>query len=314
MVTPPSIAILGANSHIAKGLIYHFLADGRRRLVLFTRSAAQTETFLREIPQFSGRDYTIQEGYRNFADGNYDAVINCVGAGSPGHLGNDYSIWFTLTEEYDNLCLDYLRNHPKTAYINFSSGAVYGKDGSAPVSEHTVNRIEVNHIPAADYYTIARLNAEAKHRSLPHLNIVDIRIFAYFSRFADLDAGYFITEAVKCTRDQQPLLTSPANMIRDYIHPSDLFVLIQLCLATNALNAAFDAVSSAPVEKFAILDFLKSKYGLHYRIDDSREFGSPNGAKNIYCSAYNRAAEIGYQPKFSAMAAIEQETEQILRR
>ena len=305
-----NVAILGANSHIAKGLILHFLTIDNVRLSLFTRSAAQTCVFLNAIGHPA---CVVREGYQDFLSDNFEVIVNCVGAGTPKKLGHDYSVWFTLTEEYDNLCLAYLRAHPDTLYVNFSSGAIYGRDGTVPAGEHTVNRIEVNHIHPTDYYTIARLNSEAKHRAHEKLNIVDLRIFAYFSRFADLNSGYFITEAAKCARDKVILKTGAANMVRDYIHPDDLFTLVRKCAEAGRINAAFDAVSAAPVEKFQILDFLKAEYGLQYEVDEMRDYGSPNGEKNIYCSVFNRAAEIGYRPVYDAMTAIEQEAQYILR-
>lgn len=308
-----NIAILGANSHIAKGLINNFLAKSHDMLHLFTRSAVKADEFLASIGRMHSENCVVVEGYRDFMTRDYDVVINCVGAGTPDRLADDYSVWFTLTEKYDNLCLAYLSSHPDTLYVNFSSGAIYGKDGSAPMTEHTVNHIEVNHILSADFYAIARLNSEAKHRSLTGLHIADIRIFAYFSRFIDLDSGYFITEAVKCARDKKVLKTGSDDMVRDYIHPDDLFVLIGKCIESRHLNTAFDAVSVAPAEKFQILTFLKSEYGLQYEIDGTQNFGSPNGLRNIYCSSYNRAAEIGYCPSFSAMDSIAHELQYIFR-
>jgi nucleoside-diphosphate-sugar epimerase len=305
------IAILGANSHIAKGLINNLLAKRQDTLCLFTRSVTETGKFLAAAGHELRGNCVLVEGYRDFLKCGYDVIINCVGTGTPDKLGNDYSVWFTLTEEFDNLCLACLRSNPDTLYVNFSSGAVYGKDGSAPATEHTVNCIEVNHIIPADYYTIARLNSEAKHRAFAAFKIVDIRIFAYFSRFIDLNSGYFIAEVMNCIRNKRILQTNAADMVRDYIHPDDLLKLVLKCAAAGKINVAFDAVSAAPAEKFQILDFFKSEYGLQYEIDGTRNFGSPNGSKNIYCSNYNKASGIGYMPGFSSMDAIEQEAQYI---
>jgi len=227
------IAILGANSHIAKGLVNKLLAKSQNTLYLFTRSVTEIGKFLAVAGHEQCGDCVLIEGYLDFLKSRYDVIINCVGAGTPDKLGNDYSIWFTLTEEFDNLCLACLRSNPDTLYVNFSSGAVYGKDGSAPVAEHTVNCIEVNHIIPADYYTIARLNSEAKHRAFAALKIVDIRIFAYFSRFIDLNSGYFIAEVMNCIRSKRILQTNAVNMVRDYIHPDDLLELVLKCAAAG---------------------------------------------------------------------------------
>jgi len=301
------IAILGANSHIAKGLINNFAHKTDDALRLFTRDAAKTAAFLGSIGKGPSANCAIEEGYRDFLAGRYDVVINCVGAGAPNKLGKDYSVWFTLTEEFDNLAINYLRGHPDALYVNFSSGAVYGRDGSAPVEENTVNPIAVNHVPATDYYAVAKLNAEAKHRSLGHMRIVDIRIFSYFSRFIDLDSGYFITEALKCLMGNTLLETNKANIVRDYIHPDDLFSLLLRCVEADHLNDAFDAVSAKPVDKLSILGYFETEHGLRYHITPSLRFGGPNGFKLIYCSVFNKAVNIGYKPTFSSMDAIAQE-------
>lgn len=108
------------------------------------------------------------------------------------------------------------------------------------------------------------------------------------------------------------MLTGPAGMVRDYIHPDDLLALIRQCIAAGKLNTAFDAVSRASVEKFEVLDFFKDKYKFKYEINDAFIPESPNGEKCVYCSNYNKAADIGYQPEFSSMQAIEHEASYIL--
>jgi len=305
------VAILGSNSHIAKGLINNFLRKSPYAIYLFTRSAARTGDFLKSAGIASG-NCIIEEGYRNFMSGQYDVVINCVGAGTPNKLSGKFSDWFTITEEFDNLTLGYLQKNPGTLYVNFSSGAVYGKNGSAPVEENTENRIRVNHVPPEDYYSIVRLNSESKHRSFDGLKIADLRIFAYFSRFIDLSSGYFITELVNCLLNKKTFMTNDVNIVRDYIHPDDLYALVLKCIQAGKINTAFDAISAKPVDKCQTLDFFTSRYGLKYEVNGNLTLGSPNGAKNIYCSNYNRAAGIGYKPEFSSMDALEQEAKYIL--
>lgn len=306
------LAILGANSHIAKGLICNFLKSSENSLFLFTRSSAKTTKFVKTIKNISTSGCTIKEGYKDFLDERYDAVINCIGAGTPSKLGNDFSVWFSLTEEYDNICLNYLRRHPETIYINFSSGAVYGRSGQKPATETSEFKIKVNKIEPEDFYSIARLNSEAKHRSLADMHIADIRIFSYFSRFIDLNSGYFITELINCLLSGKTFITNNVNIVRDYIHPTDLHKLITRCIRLRDINAAFDAVSRAPVEKFQIIDFFAGNYGLKYTVSESPVIQSPNGINRVYCSDYNCASEIGYSPDFSAMEALKHEAGLIL--
>jgi nucleoside-diphosphate-sugar epimerase len=307
-----NIALLGANSHIAKGLVCNFQSRTDDTLYLFTRAKARVYDFMKSAVPGRKRSCTVKEGYKDFKRHHYDVIINCVGAGTPQKLADRYSDWFMLTEKFDNLIIDYMLENTDTLYINFSSGAVYGRNLDAPAGENSLNCLAVNHIRSEEYYSIANLNAEAKHRSFKSLTIIDLRIFSYFSRFIDLGSGYFITELLNCVKHGKVLRTSADNILRDYIHPDDLFSLIMQCMRGGSLNAAFDAFSREPVEKFQVLDYFTAKYGLKYEVDRSLSEASPNGARNTYCSHYTRAEQIGYKPLFTSMDAIREESTYIL--
>ena len=307
------IAILGSTSHIAKGLINNFLQSGEFSLHLYTRSREKIRSFLGAIGKFSDKGCVIHEGYKDVTKFSYDVIINCVGVGPLNKLRSNYTRYFTVTEEYDNLAIGYLCNIcPDALYLSFSSGAVYGREFSAPVEENTINSIRVNHVTTEDYYAIARLNAEAKHRSFKNLKIVDLRIFSYFSRFIDLRDGYFIAEVMDCILNKKVLITDNVNIVRDYVHPEDLFSIIRKCMDAGKINEALDAISSKPTDKKEILDYFSSLYGLKYEISGSLKHASPTGLKNIYCSNYKNAACIGYKPTFSSIDTIRQESKYIL--
>jgi len=306
------IAILGSTSHIAKGLINDFLKSGDFSLNLYTRSSDKVHSFLGAIGKSPDKGCVIYDGYENFTKSSYDVIINCVGIGTLNKLQGNYANYFMVIEKYDNLVIDCLRNNcPNALYISFSSGAVYG-EFSAPVEENTMNSIQVNHVTTEDYYAIARLNSEAKHRAFKDLRIVDLRLFSYFSRFIDLKDGYFITEVLDCILNKKVLVTDNVNIVRDYVHPEDLFSIIRKCMDAGKINVAFDVTSAKPVEKREILDYFSLEYGLKYEIDQSLSHISATGSKNIYYSKYNKALGIGYKPKFSSMDAIKEESKYIL--
>lgn len=310
----PKIAIFGSTSHIAKGLINNFLQSREFSLHLYTRSPNKVRSFLSVLGKYRNNDSVIHEGYNDFLKETYYVlIINCVGVGTVNKLKGDFSKYFTVTEEYDNLVIRYLCNNcPNTLYISFSSGAIYGKKFSAPVDENAKNSIKVNHILPEDYYAIARLNAEAKHRSFKALNIVDLRLFSYFSRFIDLSDGYFITEVMNAILNKKTLIIDKANIIRDYVHPYDVFSAVKKCISTHRLNDAFDINSAKPVEKKEILDYFASEYGLKYKLGSSLTHATATGKKNVYCSNCKKAQEIGYKPKYSSMETIKQESRYIL--
>ena len=280
---------------------------------LYTRSRDKVHSFLGTIGKSANKDCIINEDYNDFTKYSYDVVINCIGVGTLNKLQGDYTRYFTVTEEHDNLIIEYLRNsRPDVLYISFSSGAVYGRQFSSPMEENTASSIRVNHITTEDYYAIARLNSEAKHRSFKNLKIIDLRVFSYFSRFIDLTDGYFITEVMDCILNKKVLITDNVNIVRDYVHPKDLFSIIRKCIDAGNINEAFDVTSSKPVEKIEILDYFSSEYGLRYEISRSFSHVSPTGSKNIYCSNYNNAARIGYKPAFSSMDTIKEESKYII--
>jgi nucleoside-diphosphate-sugar epimerase len=75
------------------------------------------------------------------------------------------------------MVLGYLKLHKETKYIFLSSGAVYGGNYQKPVDENTVATIDINNLKSTDWYTLAKLYAEAKHRALSNFSIVDVRVF-----------------------------------------------------------------------------------------------------------------------------------------
>lgn len=308
------IAIMGATSHIAKGLISNFLRDEQVSLHLFARNSAPVHAFLRDTAPEGGNAPVVCEGYEGFGQNSYDAVINCVGLGTVSKEPHIYTSFFMVTEDFDNLIISYLTGSPDTLCINFSSGAVYGRDFSEPAHEDTSHKICVNALTRDDFFSIAKLNSEAKHRAFENLNIIDIRVFSYFSRFVDLTGRYFITELLDSIIHNKVFHTSDVNIVRDYIHPHDLYALVRYCLKLKKANMALDAYSLQPVEKTEILEFFSSQYNLKYVIDKTSDYKNVTGHKNIYYSLDRKARELGYEPGFSSMDTIRQEASYILLR
>lgn len=310
------VAVFGATSHIAKGLIHNFIRAGHSRLHLYSRTPGKVRAFLASEGRKESPDLVVHADYGDLRGGSCDVLINCVGVGTLKKLRGDYSRYFTVTEEYDNLAVNYLSSsRPDALYISFSSGAVYGKDFTAPAGDNTPSVFRPNHLSPEDYYAVARLNAEAKHRSFGRLRIADLRVFSYFSRFIDLADGYFMSELAGAVLKKKTFVTDSVNIVRDYVHPRDLFSAVTLCMARARVNGAFDICSSAPVCKQEILDHLSAEYGLKYRLAAAGAGGAAvaTGAKNVYCSASGNAAALGYKPSFSSMETIKRETRLLLR-
>jgi hypothetical protein len=306
------IAILGATSHIAKSLIVQILESGEpHELYLFARSKEKVVDFLLEH-HMDRTDIIICDDFSRLFEHEADLLINSVGVGTARHIGGDYHLYFDVIEEFDNICINYLKKNCDTLYISFSSGAIYGTDFASPVGNNTVRNIDVNHIHYTDYYSIVRLYTEAKHRSLTDLRIIDLRIFNYFSRHINLDDGYFITELMLALKLNKPFLTNRIDIIRDYLHPEDLFQAIQCCYNATARNTAYDIYSSAPVGKFELLDCLKKKFPLTYTVRKDECFDSGTSNKSVYYSKNRDIGHLGYNPHYSSLMTVQKEAEAIV--
>ena len=309
-----NIAIMGATGHIAKNIVYSFLKQKQYKLFLFSRAPERVQNFLKIIGHDSREDNVTLKTYNEFNCGKYEIAINCVGIGDPGRLREYGPAIFRLTERFDDLILDYLENAPDTLYINFSSGAVFGLEFDTFISEKSLVSIDINNINNSDYYRLAKMNSEAKHRALESFNIIDLRIFNFFSRFIELKSKYFISEVLSCIKQGKELEIEQSNIVRDYVHPMDLIDLINKCIEKQFSNDVYDVYSLSPVKKFTILDYFEKKYGLKYIINNDVNKSTATGKKNIYYSKNRKAEKLGYRPKFTSLDCIINESEEILRK
>ena len=305
------IAILGATSHIAKGLIENFSKTREYELYLYARSTEKVIAFLEE--RRLGKVEAV-DNFDKFTTNKYDVVINCVGVGQPEKIKEVGFDIFKLTEEFDNLAINYLQENHECLYVSLSSGAVYGKNFTSPVSISSPAIVDINNLSPIDSYGLAKLCAEAKHRALVSYNIVDLRIFSYFSQDINLKSKFLLSEIITSIENNKPLITTKNDIVRDYIHPLDLFDLITLCFKKQRINDVFDAYSKKPVAKFELFDFLAKQYNFKYKVKRDINKESSTGAKNVYYSINHKAKAIGYSPKYTSLEAISDECSKLIRR
>lgn len=304
------IAILGATGYIGKSLLREFFDDKEKcQLFLFSRSKDKIKDLLKNKP----KEYAIRAcSYNEFSSLDCDVVINCTGIKSLSSLKQNPTEVFRVTEEIDDMVIGYLRRKPKTLYINLSSGGVYGHYGNykKPIDSKTKAILNVNNISPAEYYSIAKINSEAKHRSMPDFNIVDLRVFAFFGRFVGTNPGFLMPEIIDCIRNKKIFKTNEINIIRDYITPKDLFSLIMKVIKKQKINDFFDVYSKKPVSKLELLAFLEKKYGLKYSIKKAKGKDSVS-TKKIYYSKNKKAAAIGYIPEYTSLKGIQFEVDKM---
>ena len=296
-----NISILGATGHIGKNLSFYFSKEENFELFLFARDEKKLEKILTQYKLKN--NFSIRK-YDEFNDSRYDAVINCVGLSNPADIAVAEEESLETTETFDVLTLEYLKNFPKTKLINFSSGAVYGGQFSSPIKYTTLIDKNFNYMNIKSNYALATIRSEIKHRTLKNLNIIDLRLFSFFSRFINLDAKFLMCEMISSIMQNKKFLTDETDIYRDYIHPKDLFLYVKKCMAKDSLNDVFDLRSKKPIGKFELLNFLKEKYGLQYEIDSGVKLSNPTGFKRNYYSESRKAESLGHKPEYSSMDTI----------
>ena len=309
MSKPKRIAILGATSHIAQSLIVQFDEARKYKLTLFARNLPRISEFLKAQ---GCRECVLSDDFTKLSQGQFDVILNCIVNRDPADPSKGFdSTLFTTMEFFDNLVLDYLHKNTNCRYIHFSSGAVFGGNYDSPTTANTQAVFPVNGVTPADYYQAVKMYAEAKHRSLSDLNIIDIRIFAYFSRYLDLDSRFLLAEMISCVKQNKVFETDEIDIFRDYTHPRDFFQLVELCLEPAHINRALDLYSAKPVSKMELLRCFEKEFGLKYRVVENKVRNVKTGVKPVYYSN-NRQTEIGYIPKYSAQESVLGETKFIL--
>ena len=304
------IAILGSTGHIGKNIIYYFSKEKNFELFLFTRDEKKLEKIT--LQYGIKNNFSIRK-YDEFNDSQYNVIINCVGLSDPARIEASKGEILESTRTFDILTLEYLKNFSETKLINFSSGIVYGGEFSFPITDTVLIDETYNYKNIKSEYALSKINSEIKHRAFKHLNIIDLRLFSFFSRFMDLESKFFMSEVVSSIKENKTLFTDNTNFYRDYIHPEDLFLFIKKCVNKNSINGAFDLYSKKPIGKFEVLASLESKYGLKYKIDSGTKVINPTGFKKNYYSKSRKADLLGYKPKYSSLDTISEELPYFLK-
>jgi nucleoside-diphosphate-sugar epimerase len=305
------IAILGATSQIAKDLVLSFVAHSSHELVLYARRPEVVSQWLASVG-LSER-YTVADFAAFGIDEHFDAMLNFVGVGNPVHAAAMGASIFDVTLKYDEMALDYVRQHPACRYIFLSSGAAYGSIFEKPVDASTKAVIAINNLQPQDWYAVAKLHAECRHRALAHLPIIDIRVFNYCSHTQDMSARFLVTDILRAIRDKTVLETSADYIVRDFIHSSDFFNLVNAILVSPAANAVVDAYSKAPIDKPTLLAAMQEEFGLQHVTVQTGVGVNATGGKPHYYSLNTRAAEFGYLPTLTSLRGVLKEASAILQ-
>ncbi|MBF0272893.1 MAG: NAD-dependent epimerase/dehydratase family protein [Magnetococcales bacterium] len=303
------IAILGATSQIAKDCILSFSQNKEYNLILYARNIETVKSWQERVGL--DRMYPVFD-YSKYGEDAHDVVINFIGVGDPARVVTMGATIFDVTYQYDQLVLQHLESNPERRYIFLSSGAVYGSTFDQPVSSETKAEICINQFLSHEYYSVAKLYAECRHRALSQYSIIDLRVFNYFSRTQDMQARFFITDMLRAIKEKRLFETSHYNIVRDYLHPTDFYRMIVSILRSPPKNTSYDCYTQAPSEKKLILDRMCESFGLQYIINSSQTLLNPTGLKTNYYSLNRKASETGYVPLYSSIETVLIESKSLL--
>lgn len=301
------VAILGANGHLSKCALWVFAQNAGNTIYLFSRNPSRIDCS--HYAEYPCKKISAHS-YEEFCSKRYDVIFNGVGSWDARELEPKHI--FRVTEQYDNMVLDYQIEHPDSVSIHISSGAVYAGDYMCAVDDQSESRFRLNHIQVGDYYSIAKIHSEVKHRAFPELSIVDIRLFGFFSRFMSLDYPYFLSAIIKAIRNRTEFAVVDGEFWRDYIHLDD-FAMLCHNIVENAqhrtINMAVDVISKEPISKSEMLMFFQQTYGLKLARQSSNVEISRTGLKTYYYS--QRRNEI-YTPQYTSLETLKKEIKYFL--
>ena len=296
------VGILGGTGHIGKNLIYYFSKNNKYELNLFSRDVTNAKNIINEFKNINVDNYDKLNSYE------LDTVINCVGISNPTKILDDKINFKKITDKYDEQVLLYLKKFSDSLYINISSGAVYGENFTNNVNEKST----ITTMQEINPYAESKISIEKKHRKLSDNNIIDLRVFNFFSRYINLNTNFLLCQLVNAIKNKTIFITDSNDITRDFIHPSDFFNLIEKCIKKNTINDVFDVYSKKPISKFEIIDLFEKKYDLGFKITNNIIEISPTGVKQNYFSSSQKAGKIGYEPEFTSFETIQDEIKFLL--
>ncbi len=295
-----TIGIFGSTGHISQNLISYFYKNNYGNLILFSRNKSKLKNILKKYD----KNNFICETYSNFSKYNFDVIINCIGEANPA---SKYSAkYFDDINYYDDKIIHYIQKHTKTLYLNFSSGIVYGNDFINPVTDKRITLLNLNKVSPNDFYIFSKIYSELKHRSYSDLNIIDLRIFSFFSRYIDLNYKFLINELINSIKNNTTFYTNDEDIVRDYIHPSDLYSIVYNCINKKDNNVAMDVKSKKPISKFELLNYLKKKHNLKFEIKNRKKLSTE--LKTNYFSKSKKLHKLfNFTPEFSSLDSFKEE-------
>ncbi len=307
----PRIAILGGTGHLAKSLVDTNAQLGKWSIDLYVRDKPRAEAFIKRYASVEPAIEVLPIDSFN-QDSRCDALVNCIGFGTPAGVSAAKSNLFSVTQLYDRLIDVFVQKQSHIPVVSFSSGAIYGSQLAGPIQDGHVAQLPIDPIDPVDFYRITKLASEAYHRSLFDKSIVDIRLFNFFSEFIDLTTGFLVADIASALLTDSSFVTNRTDVARDFFHPTDLYRLVDGVIRTGNLNAAIDAISLEPITKLDLIGRCQREYGLKVAFQEN-SFDSPTGIKSYYYSqGFEKNKIIDFSPKFTSWDSIKLSLDKLL--
>lgn len=263
-------AILGATGYIGESLARLWAREETGALSLFARRPEQLSGFADRVDILPIEAFDAHD---------FDLVVSGIGAGDPAKVGALGDSILDITKLWDERVLNRLR--PDAHYVFLSSGVVHAPRPWPP-------------------YTQSKIDAEAEHRALTGVSVLDLRVFAYAETNIKLDGAFFLAELARSAIQGLPFRTTRADMARDYAGAPELKALITAWLEAGGPNCGLDLYTLGPVTKLELLEMAQEELGLSVDwIDSVQE--APTGQKPAYISQDHAAEALGYRPQRTAM-------------
>ncbi|KRR28687.1 NAD-dependent epimerase/dehydratase family protein, partial [Bradyrhizobium retamae] len=279
------IAILGATGYVGSSLARVLASRSHEPLALFARRPSALRANL-------WPDNVSIRALGAFQASEFELVINAIGAGTPTRVAELGGEILNITRTWDEHVLSTMS--AVTRYVFLSSGAVYGGDFSKAVDEDSQLSVPVNRLGSFPAYPLAKLEAEARHRLLPHRAILDVRIFGYADIAISLKSRFFLADLARSIAYNKVFVTSSDPMMRDYAGALELAAVIDCWRLAGAPNVAVDLYTQRPVSKHELLELAATCFGV--QIQFARTADCPTGSKAVYASNFRKAGSLGYRP------------------
>ena len=307
-----TVAILGSTGQIGKSLATSLWERTDYYLNLYARDVEKLQDFVSSTHDTQERIQILP--LSNFGQLSEDIVVNAIGDGSRLRQLDLGAEIFKIGHYFDDLVTEYLQKNPKALYFYLSSGAVYGFDSSWPVREEALFTYRVNGTSRTNHYPLSKIVIEAKHRCLTGLKIYDVRIFGFFSRYIDIEDGFFLSHVARAISKNEILITDANNLVRDYIGGHDLSDLILAFVHSSPENGPYDLFSRAPIAKFDLLNRLASEFSLRFEISSAKEPEVISNNLPIRPSNLTSALQAGFNPGKNSVDTVVQEIKAMLAR